>query len=248
MIEFRVREGDCMISIAEKHGFFWETLWNLPENAELKNTHEDHTILLPGDIVYIPELREKKESVAAEQIHTFQRKGIPAKLRLQMMRPVVDQEDTQSEDEPSDDEPPEDEPLEVVEEDPEPEEGEEEPWADAPFILVIDGVSTYGQTDSEGKLVVPIPPNAKKGKLTMEPGTDREEVIPLRLGYLDPFDSITGIADRLNNLGYHDGSRSSQMDENLAESIREFQKANGLQETGNADQATVDKLREMHGS
>ncbi len=247
MINYKVKQGDCLASIAETHGFFWETLWNLPENSELRRKHQEPTILLPGDIVRIPKLREKQDSGATEQRHQFRKKGTPALLRLQIMRPVEPEEEQASE--PTSDEPPEEEPLEVVEEDPPPPDAEaDEPWTDAPYILNIDGRLSEGRTDGEGKIEVPIPPGAKRGRLTMEPGTQRELVYVLRLGHLDPVTSVSGVADRLNNLGYHDGSRPTEMTPGLREAMRAFQKANNLQQSGEADQATRDKLSELHGS
>ncbi|MCK4536475.1 MAG: peptidoglycan-binding protein [Desulfuromonadales bacterium] len=238
-----------MASIAEKHGFFWETLWNLPENSDLKRGHEDQTILLPGEIVRIPDLREKEESGATEQKHRFKRNGTPAILRLQVLRPIEPEEEEPTEEEPSDEGPPEDDSLEVVVEDPTPQEGEgDEPWADAPYILEIDGKVTEGQTDGDGKIEEQISPAAQKGRLKMEPGTERELVMTLRLGHLDPVTSIPGIADRLNNLGLFDGSRPAEMTSELSEALLEFQKVNELEESGEVDQATRDKLKELHGS
>jgi len=247
MINYKVKQGDCLASIAEKHGFSWETLWNLPENNELRRKHQEPTILLPGETVRIPDLRNKEETGATEQRHKFQKKGTPALLRLQIMRPAEPEEEQASE--PTGDEPPEEEPLEVVEEDPLPPDDEpDEPWANAPYILEIDGRLTEGQTDGEGKIEVPIPPGAKKGRLTMEPGTEREKVYPLRLGHLDPITSLSGVADRLNNLAYYSGPRTTEMTPTLQEALLAFQKANNLRESGEADQATQDKLSEVHGS
>ena len=82
----------------------------------------------------------------------------------------------------------------------------------------------------------------------MEPGTVREKVYPLRLGHLDPITSLSGVADRLNNLAYYNGPRSTEMTSALQEALRAFQKANNLQESGEADQATRDKLTQIHGS
>jgi N-acetylmuramoyl-L-alanine amidase len=83
--EYTVRPGDCMTSIATSHGHFWQTLWDAPENADLKTAREDPNVLLTGDKVFIPDLREKVESCAAESKHRFRKKGIPAMLRLRLL-------------------------------------------------------------------------------------------------------------------------------------------------------------------
>ncbi len=77
---YKVKQGDCIESIAYKHGFFWETLWNLPENDELRRRRQDPNILFPGDEVFVPDKREKTESCATEKRHRFRKKGVPAKL------------------------------------------------------------------------------------------------------------------------------------------------------------------------
>ncbi len=77
---YRVKQGSCMESIAYSHGFFWETLWNLPENTELREKRKDPNVLLPGDRVFIPKLRIKEESCADQKRHRFRKKGVPAKI------------------------------------------------------------------------------------------------------------------------------------------------------------------------
>jgi Putative peptidoglycan binding domain/LysM domain len=83
--EYVVKPGDCISSVAEAHGLFWETVWNDPGNAELRRRRKDPNVLQPGDRLTIPERRSKQVEAATEQRHRFQRKGVPAKLSLKIM-------------------------------------------------------------------------------------------------------------------------------------------------------------------
>jgi N-acetylmuramoyl-L-alanine amidase len=85
MPDYTVKQGDCISSIAEGHGFFWERIWNHPKNAELKTKRENPNVLAPGDVVFVPDKEEKEESCATGQRHTFRKKGVPAKLRLRLV-------------------------------------------------------------------------------------------------------------------------------------------------------------------
>ena len=80
-----VRADDCLASIAEKFGFFWETLWDHPRNAELKRVRRDPNILLRGDRVFVPDLQPKKEDAAVDRVHRYKRRGVPEILRLQFL-------------------------------------------------------------------------------------------------------------------------------------------------------------------
>ncbi|MHC4502607.1 MAG: PGRP and LysM peptidoglycan-binding domain-containing protein [Planctomycetota bacterium] len=77
-----VKQGECVESIAFEHGLFWETVWNDPKNAELKDARGNPNALLPGDKLYVRDMEEKDEPCEAEQKHRFRRKGIPCMLRL----------------------------------------------------------------------------------------------------------------------------------------------------------------------
>ncbi|HUA57980.1 MAG TPA: peptidoglycan-binding protein [Verrucomicrobiae bacterium] len=92
---YEVQPGDCLASIAAEHGFHWETLWNLPENAELKSVRKDPYVLFPGDLVYIPELRVERPPRPTDQKHQFVLNGVPEKLYLvitdEQDRPLANQ-------------------------------------------------------------------------------------------------------------------------------------------------------------
>jgi N-acetylmuramoyl-L-alanine amidase len=83
---YRVREGDCFVSIAEASGHFWQTVWYDDGNAELRSQRKDPHLLVPGDIVEIPDLQRQEVSAAADARHRFRRKGVPSKLRIRVLR------------------------------------------------------------------------------------------------------------------------------------------------------------------
>jgi hypothetical protein len=80
--DYVVAEGDCIESIAADAGFLWTTIWDHPQNADLKNARGTQNVLLPDDRVYIPEKKLKQIGRPTDQRHSFVRKGLPCKLRL----------------------------------------------------------------------------------------------------------------------------------------------------------------------
>lgn len=79
-----VEQGESVISLSEEYGFFANTIWNDPDNAELKKKRKDMNILMPGDVVVIRDLRLKEVDKPTGRQHVFRRKGIPALYRLQV--------------------------------------------------------------------------------------------------------------------------------------------------------------------
>lgn len=77
-----IKSGDGMSFIAEETGFFWKTLWELPANKALRDARDDPDVLLPGDRVTVPDLRQKDETRSVDLIHTFRRKGVPSIVRV----------------------------------------------------------------------------------------------------------------------------------------------------------------------
>lgn len=84
-INYQVKQGDCIFSIAVEHGFFADTIWNDPNNAELKKKREDPNVLLPGDKVYIRDKQLKEVSKPTNDVHKFRCKNTPKTLRIQLM-------------------------------------------------------------------------------------------------------------------------------------------------------------------
>jgi N-acetylmuramoyl-L-alanine amidase len=83
--EYVVEEGDCISSIADAYGFVPDTIWNHPSNAKLKTLRKDANVLMPGDKLVIPDKEIKQVSKSTNQVCKFQRKGVPEKLRVQLL-------------------------------------------------------------------------------------------------------------------------------------------------------------------
>jgi len=80
-----VTQGECINSIAAEHGLFWKAVWDCPENAGLRERRPDPNMLLPGDQVFVPELREENHDAPVEDTHRFKRKGVPATLKVRLL-------------------------------------------------------------------------------------------------------------------------------------------------------------------
>jgi hypothetical protein len=84
-VDHVVKAGDCLLSIADRYGFFPDTLWNHEKNRELKSQRKDPNVLQPGDVVHVPDLTRRDEPRAEKQRHRFRRKGVPGKLKVRLL-------------------------------------------------------------------------------------------------------------------------------------------------------------------
>ena len=84
-LNYTVKQGDCISSISYEYGFFPDTIWNHPQNKELKEKRKDPNVLMPGDVVFVPDLRVKEVSKETDTVHKFQLKNTPIKLEIQLM-------------------------------------------------------------------------------------------------------------------------------------------------------------------
>lgn len=71
--EHVVLQGEHLSQISAKYGFLdYRTIWNHPQNADLKALRKTPNVLLPGDTVHIPDKSEKQASRGTGQLHRFQ--------------------------------------------------------------------------------------------------------------------------------------------------------------------------------
>jgi N-acetylmuramoyl-L-alanine amidase len=80
-----VKQGECIGTIAYDAGFFWETIWKHPRNAQLKRRRGNPNVLMAGDQVFIPDKQTKEEPCATGMVHTFRMKGIPIRFKIRIL-------------------------------------------------------------------------------------------------------------------------------------------------------------------
>ena len=238
----KVRQGDCIDSISYKYGFLPSTVWDFAANSDIKQLRKDGNILQPGDVIIVPDLEERLESCGDQQKHSFKRHGVPAVLRMVFSRLVEpEEEETTQSTRPYDPSDYQDETQ--TESDP-----EYEPLTNTAYVLNLDGELSDGTSDGEGMVEIPILPDAKKAKVIFFIGTSDEVTYEVDLGHIDSIEIPLGQRKRLLNLGYRCSPKGDEPDDTLRQALKQFQKDNDLDTTGEADQSTQDKIVELHGS
>ncbi len=117
-----------------------------------------------------------------------------------------------------------------------------EPRANEDYVFEVGGKLIKGKTDGDGQLEHYIPGDGSTGTLTLSNGN---EVLPVRIGQLDPVDKVVGVQQRLNNLGHDCGAEDGELGEQTIEALKKFQAEHDLEVTGEADAATKAKLKEL---
>jgi len=210
MPQYTVKQGDCMLSIAEDFGLLWETIWNHPENAQLKQLRKDPNILFPGDVVTVPEKDLRVESAQTEKVNKFVVKTPQAQVRLRLL------------------------------------DFKRRPRANLAYTATVDGVLSSGRSDGDGYITLAVAPNAREVKLAVTERS-RTDQYTLPLGAIDPIEEISGVQQRLTNLGYACASENGTMGEQTKTAIRALQVEKGLKATGELDDATRQAVLQMHG-
>src|SRR5712672_2083666 len=78
-----VQQGEHLSKLAQQFGLRdYRTIWDDPQNAELKKKRVNPNVLLPGDILFIPPKKEKVETRPTTNIHVFKLNAPKLMLRL----------------------------------------------------------------------------------------------------------------------------------------------------------------------
>ncbi len=83
-VQYVVRQGDCLSSIASRYGFAdFHTIYDDPANADFKKLRPDPNLIYPGDVLVIPDTTPPAFTVATGKAYSFMVKAPSARLSLQ---------------------------------------------------------------------------------------------------------------------------------------------------------------------
>lgn len=235
---YKVKDGDCIGSIAYSHGLNWEKIWNHPENAKIKE-ERDPSLLLPGDQIFIPDPELKHESVATDQRHRFKIKDVPAMLYLCLIdsdnNPRANLDYTLNVDgkfiEGTTDS------NGCIDESISP--------SAKKAILTVYAPRGGGQEKDSDEQVYTDPLKQMDVNLQMSTTVEEYEIL---IGNVDPTSEIIGVQERLINLGYELVEPTGEMDEQTQIALRQLQIQCNLEVTGRLDDVTQQKLENLHCS
>src|SRR5512133_814574 len=91
-----VKQGACVASIAARYGFAnARTVYEDPQNAELRQRRPESGVLAPGDEVFIPERKAKEVAVKAGELTSLTVTVPERRILLTVLdgedRPLVDE-------------------------------------------------------------------------------------------------------------------------------------------------------------
>jgi len=215
-----VRQGEWIAKIARMHGIHdAQKILNDPKNAGLKRKRPNPNILYPGDKVWIPEPSSKTIEGETEKRHKFVRHGPPPDMLTLFVIPgtyaLKDVTNTPKE------------PIKF----------KLTLTLGSQVIEVIEG-----ETDSDGRIHVQLPPGAERGQLELLGKT-----FTVLVGHLDPPEETTGVQARLNLLGYMAGPVDGIKGPRTEAAIKAFQAAQGLGVDGIVGPQTCERLAQIYG-
>jgi hypothetical protein len=230
-----VRPGDCVASLASRHGVTVREIWDHPDNQQLRERRSSPYLLRPGDEIVLPPPDEPPARISPGGTQRF--RGQPPQLRLllELTDEQFEEGDAGGEHERDD-------------------RGARSRAADAaapprvdalagvPYRLVAGGRRIEGTTDGQGRIDERIDARLHRVRLTLEPDTEHERTLEVLVGHLDPGDEDSGLVHRLSNLGF-----PCSLEEGAAAAIAAFQRSRHLTVTGDIDDETRRALLDESG-
>ncbi|WP_375539169.1 peptidoglycan-binding domain-containing protein [Pseudomonas frederiksbergensis] len=117
-----------------------------------------------------------------------------------------------------------------------------------PYLLEVDGVTYKGTTSAEGYIDQPVPPSAKKGKLTFYPfGSGSQPwVWELDLSTQSEASDVKGLQSRLKNLGFYNGKIDGENGPKTKYAARCFHRSCDVTDKDYLAATDIKRLQEQH--
>ncbi|MCH9681627.1 MAG: peptidoglycan-binding protein [Deltaproteobacteria bacterium] len=210
-LEHTIEAGQCLSTLAYRHGWVADALWE--QNPDLSAKRDSKNVLAAGDVVVIPPVRAKFESVQASKIYRLRRTAAVEQLEIRFLG------------------------------------DKDAPRKGEPYILTIisdDGEEVRNnETNGKGVIRETLPSSTREVRIELGPKDQREHHI-FRAAHLEPIDTPAGIQSRLFNLDFEVDEQRGELGPITTRAIAEFQREQGLDATGEADQATRDALVKLY--
>ncbi len=254
-----IEQGDCLDNLATDAGFFWETVWLHDQNRELRDQRSDAFELYPGDRLFIPDKETGSANGGTESTHRFRLKGVPSEFRVKFewegeaianvsYELTIDGARSTGQTDGSGElrapiapsareakvvliNPPDGAFDEIMMETSEHLSDEEEEEAEAQADSAEDEEDAEDEAEEEGAA-----------------SEERRVEFTFNLGGLDPENTISGAQARLTKLGYYADEIDDDLGDQTRSALRLFQADQELDVTGELDDATASKLKELHQS
>ncbi len=204
--DHRITEGESTSNVAATYGFAPDTVWSDADNGQLTTQRAHPNLLLPGDVLAIPDRRRKELTLSTDQVHTFKRTG----ARTLVVLRVFDGD---------------------------------APRANQSWKLVVGNHTSNGTSDGDGVVELWVAPSERSGTVTI--GADELE-LQLAFDHLHPVSEVSGVRQRLHNLGFGCDLPDLTAEENLTAAVRSFQVRLGLDPTGEIDDQVRQQLTDLH--
>jgi len=215
-MEYTVKQGDCLSSIAKRHGFArWRTIYDHPKNEAFRKKRPNPNVIQPGDHLHIPDKELKEVEVPATNHHKFRLKKSPCRVRLHLRDDEGQALAKKT--------------FEIV-------------VAGKARRGTTDDDGLVDERVPSGEHAALL--RLWMGAADEEIAPDIEW--SLDIGHLDPVEEVSGVQARLDNLGFPCGGVDGKLGPRTAAALRSFQHAAGLKVTGKDDDATRDALRKAH--
>lgn len=178
MKQHKVKQGECLVTIAQRYGFSdWKTIYEAPENESFRELRPNPHCLFPGDELFIPEKGQYRKAtdtnVKQKYVIRKQKSFLSVRLINRKLEALSDI------------------PYNIAF-------YQEE--AKEPVLTAEDQ-----RTDADGFIQMKIPLKARKAVVRYFPYKEQPSLLrhmTLELSELDPVNEESGKRERLRQLGY----------------------------------------------